>query len=287
MGRVVFAGAMSHAPAATGWPERASEEERSRFYTGAEALGQELLAAKPDVLLVFANDHVLNYDLDNMPDLAIGIGDRHAGPGDWFQAWLKVPPWTLPGDPETARAVHRGLARRGVRMAVQRDDFIYDENLTVPFALMHIADSEIPTVPVLMNVSVPPVMSSERVYDIGMKLRDTIATELHPDLRVALLATGGLSHEPGGPGYLTINREFDEWALRLLSTADHATCVRELTFERMEAAGTGGTGEMLAWLLVMGAGPDRPCEVLAYEAPPAWRCGMGVVRWPVGASSDA
>src|SRR3989441_3113291 len=61
------------------------------------------------------------------------------------------------------------------------------------------------------------------------------------DDRIAVIATGGLSHEPGGPRYFWIDEEFDRWFLDLLAKGDHETLLAECTLERMEAAGSGGT----------------------------------------------
>ena len=71
------------------------------------------------------------------------------------------------------------------------------------------------------------------------------------DERVAVVATGGLSHEPGGPRYFWVDEEFDRWFLGLLKQGDHAALLRECTLERMEAAGSGGTAELLAWILAL------------------------------------
>ena len=46
----------------------------------------------------------------------------------------------------------------------------------------------------------------------------------------------------------------------------------------MEAAGSGGTAELLAWILVM-AFTRGPAEVLAYMPAIAWRSGTGMVIW--------
>ena len=86
--------------------------------------------------------------------------------------------------------------------------------------------------------------------------------------RIAVLATGGLSHEPGGPRYFWVDEEFDRWFLDLLKRGDHAALLRECTLERMEEAGSGGTAELLAWVLV-----------LAYMPAVAWRSGTGMVVW--------
>jgi hypothetical protein len=47
----------------------------------------------------------------------------------------------------------------------------------------------------------------------------------------------------------------------------------------MEAAGSGGTAELLAWIaaLPFTAGP---AAVLGYAPALAWRTGTGMVAWP-------
>ena len=93
-----------------------------------------------------------------------------------------------------------------------------------------------------------------------------------------MVATGGLSHEPGGPRYFWVDEEFDRWFLDLLKRGDHDTLLRECTLERMEAAGSGGTAELLAWVLVL-AFTRGPADVLAYMPAIAWRSGTGMVVW--------
>ena len=75
------------------------------------------------------------------------------------------------------------------------------------------------------------------------------------------------------------DEEFDRWFLDLLKAGDHDRLLRECTLERMEAAGSGGTAELLAWVLVL-AFTRGPAEVLAYMPAVAWRSGTGMVVWP-------
>src|SRR5207248_2198477 len=105
------------------------------------------------------------------------------------------------------------------------------------------------------------------------------------DERIAVIATGGLSHEPGGPRYFWVDEEFDRWFLGLLAKGDHATLLAECTLERMEAAGSGGTAELLSWFLVL-AMTHGPADVLAYmpavaRAPARWASGAPgpATRW--------
>ena len=47
----------------------------------------------------------------------------------------------------------------------------------------------------------------------------------------------------------------------------------------MEDAGSGGTAELLAWVLAL-AFTRGPADVLAYMPAVAWRSGTGMVVWP-------
>ena len=46
----------------------------------------------------------------------------------------------------------------------------------------------------------------------------------------------------------------------------------------MEAAGSGGTAELLAWIVAL-ACTRGPADVLAYMPAIAWRSGTGMVVW--------
>ena len=90
-----------------------------------------------------------------------------------------------------------------------------------------------------------------------------------------------LSHEPGGARYYFIDEAFDRWFLELAASGDHARMLRELTLERMERSGSGGTCELLAWTVVMGA--TGPCRgtLSRYAIHTDFKCGIGGVFWDV------
>ena len=97
--------------------------------------------------------------------------------------------------------------------------------------------------------------------------------------RIAIVGTGGLSHEPGGPRYFFIDENFDRWFLDKLEQADHEALLAECTLERMEEAGSGGTAELLSWFVTL-AFTSGPAQVLTYLASHTWRTGTGMVIWP-------
>jgi hypothetical protein len=65
----------------------------------------------------------------------------------------------------------------------------------------------------------------------------------------------------------------------MLAKGDHEALLRECTLEKMEAAGSGGTAELLAWIMAL-AFTRGPAERLAYMPAVAWRSGTGMVVWP-------
>ena len=153
----------------------------------------------------------------------------------------------------------------------------FDDGFSVPLHYLN-PDMRIPFVPVGMNCTVPPIPTPERAYQVGVAVREIL--KAYPgNERIAVVGTGGLSHEPGGPRYFWVDEEFDRWFLDLLATGDHARVLRECTLERMEAAGSGGTAELLSWILVM-ACTEGPADVIGYVPAVAFRSGTGMVAWP-------
>jgi aromatic ring-opening dioxygenase catalytic subunit (LigB family) len=275
MACVVSAMAMTHSPGLTGWFEQASKEHQAQARRAMTEMRERLAAARPDVLVLFSNDHLLNWPINNTPEYTVGIAAEHVGPADWYDEWLGLPKYRVPGHPSLAAHIVNDSARRRLAFSYLRQ-MQFDDGISVPLHYLN-PEMTIPMVPVTMNCTVPPIPIPERAYAVGATLR-TVLREYPGDERIAVIATGGLSHEPGGPHYFWVDEEFDRWFLDLLKKGDHQALLRDCTLERMEAAGSGGTAELLAWILVL-AFTAGPAEVLAYMPAIAWRSGTGMVVW--------
>jgi aromatic ring-opening dioxygenase catalytic subunit (LigB family) len=275
MAEIVAAMAMTHSPGLTGWFTRAPEEHQRLALQATAEMRERLAAARPDVLVMVSNDHLLNWPINNVPEFTVGIGDEHVGPADWFDEWLGMERYRVPGHPGLARFLVNEGARRGLGLAFLRE-MQFDDGISVPTHYLN-PDARFRMVPVTMNCTVPPIPTPERAYHVGGVLREMLRAYPEPE-RIALVATGGLSHEPGGPRYFWVDEEFDRWFLDLLKRGDHQALLRECTLERMETAGSGGTAELLAWVLVL-ACTRGPADVLAYMPAVAWRSGTGMVVW--------
>jgi len=279
MAEIVAALAMTHAPGLTGWFDAAPEEDRAVVRAGVAELRRRLEAARPEVLLMLSNDHLLNWPINNTPNYTVGIGEEHVGPADWYDEWLALPKYRVPGHPGLARCIVREGGRLGMMFAYLRQ-MEFDDGFSVPLHYLT-PDMRVPLVPIGMNCTLPPVPSTAEAYRLGEVLREVITARWPGQERVAVIGTGGLSHEPGGPRYLSIDEKFDRWFLDLLAKGDHGEIIREVTVERMEEAGSGGTSELLAWIAVLPF-TAGPAELLGYTPSTAWRTGTGMVAWPVG-----
>ena len=279
MAQIVFAAGAPHAPAIVGLFDKAPEESRKVVTDTYAAITQELRAAKPDVLIVFANDHLANSRITFYPDFLIGTAPEHSGPHEWFQEWIGCRNYTAKGNPAVAKALFQGMTRRGVRMSVRDENLKFDDNISVPVTMTDLDKSDITLVPVLQNCTVPPFPDAERCFEIGHALRDFIQNDLPAGMRVGLFGSGGLSHEPGGVKYYKIDEEFDRRFLELCTGGDHKALLKEITVDRMEEAGTGGTAEVLSWFPVMAAIGERRGRSFGYTGWPSFRCGVGGVIW--------
>jgi aromatic ring-opening dioxygenase catalytic subunit (LigB family) len=279
MAQIVAATALSHAPGLTGWLDRASPKVQRNLTDGYNEVGRRLRAARPDVIIGIANDHLLNFAPEYVPDFCVGVSQRWRGPSEWFRDWLNVPSYEIDGRPDVAKALVREGARRGVNFAFAAD-LQFDDNWSVPLHFLT-PKHDIPLVPIHMNCIMPPLPSPQRCLEVGRVIGEIIRDCRPTDERAAIMATGGLSHDPGGPRYFMVDETFDRWFLDLIGQGDPVRLAKEATLEKMMAAGDGGTSELLAWIVAAGAVGAKKAETICYEPAAELRSGMGAIMWPL------
>ena len=276
MAEIVSVLALAHAPGATGWLDKAPRHEQDGINQGYAELRRRLEATRPDVIVGVANDHLLNFHPGHVPDWCVGTAAQWQGPAAWFRDWINVPDYQVAGEPELARHIVRASGRKGFNLDY-RDDLLFDDNWSVPLHYLTPAH-DIPLVPIHMNCVLPPMPPVQRCFEFGQVLAEVVqAWPQH--LRVAIMATGGLSHDPGGPKYFGVDEAFDRWFLGLLGEGDPQQVLRECTLDKMMAAGDGGTTELLAWIVALGAVGRRKADTAFYVPSVPLRCGMGGVTW--------
>lgn len=194
MAHVVAAVSMSHAPLMVGAPDAPAPEVRREMETAISKIARYLDDAKPDVVVAFLDDHFENHYRRLMPTFSIGVAASHHGPADyWMEALRFESKLELAGAPELAEFILGRMVREGFDVA-RMGSVEYGNNLMAPWKLIR-PQNDIAVIPVFTNVFTPPLTTMARAYAFGAGVRD--AVDAAPgSARVALLATGGLSHWP-------------------------------------------------------------------------------------------
>ena len=230
---LVFAGVCSHAPGITGRAHMADREIAEEFYRAYRGMGEELAAAKPDVLVIVAAEHFANFFMNNMPVFAMGMAGGYEGPIEDPQ-WLGIPRVRIPGNAPLALRLIRDMMQT-VDVAYA-EEWKFDHGVMVPLSFLT-PHYDLPVIPVNINCQGPPLTPLHRAWALGKALRR--AADLAPE-RIALVGTGGISHWPATPDSGKINEAWDREFLRRWLANDKAAMLSytdELTYRD---AGQGG-----------------------------------------------
>ncbi len=217
------------------------------FFRGFDYVHQWLARAKPDVAVVFYNDHGLNFFLDKLPTFAVGAADQYRSEDEG---------WGIPVS-QSARG-DAALSWHLINTLVADDfditmcqDMLIDHAVTIPMSLMWPgATWPVKIVPVEINTVQHPLPSLKRCLALGRSIGRAI--ESYPqDLRVMVLGTGGLSHQLDGTRAGFVNKDFDKLCMdKIVNEPDALT--RYSIHELVELSGSQGV-EFLNWMAMRGA----------------------------------
>lgn len=242
----------SHAPPLVRDWEVIECGRREKLARAFAALGDRILALKPDVLVAIGADHWANFFIDNMPAICVGVGAEHDSPPEpWLAAY---PHKRMAGAPSLALQVCERLFASGFEPSLSHGMKL-DHAFCVP--LWRAGLATLPAiVPIVVNAIQPPLPSVSRCYDLGVALAHAIRTSPGNE-RVVILATGGLSHSVGERDMGRIDEPFDREFLEQLERGGRASVETMLTGERMAAAGNGAA-EVRFWVAARSGVQDDP-----------------------------
>jgi protocatechuate 4,5-dioxygenase beta chain len=264
MANLIGAVMTSHVPAIGAAIAAGREQEPywRPFFDGFGRVHEWLDREQPDTVVVFYNDHGLNFFLDKMPTFAVGAAEQYRNADEGW-GLPKVAPF--PGDPALSWHLIERLVDEEFDVTTCQE-MLVDHAFTVPLALLWPGAGRRPvrTVPIAINTVQHPLPSAARCLKLGAAVGRAI--ESFPgDAKVLVLGTGGLSHQLDGTRAGHINQEFDRLCLRLLEE-DPAALTRYTNHELIELAGTQGI-EILMWIAASGALRHRRSVHSNYHIP--------------------
>ena len=250
MAKIIGCVGTSHIPAIGGAIHKGIQQEPywKPFFDGFPPIHNWLGKVKPDVVVIFYNDHGLNFFLDKMPTFAVGAAAQYNNADEGWGI-PTLPP--IPGCQDLSwHLINQLIAKEFDIVTCQ--EMLVDHACTLPFKLFwpehEIAPVQI--VPININTVQFPLPTAKRVYKLGKAVGEAIQS-WDSDKRVAVMATGGLSHQLDGERAGFINKQFDLQFLDSMETnPEWATQFSDL--ELVEKAGTQGV-ELLMWLAMRAA----------------------------------
>jgi protocatechuate 4,5-dioxygenase, beta chain len=230
------------------------------FFRGFDYVHDWLARTKPDVAVVFYNDHGLNFFLDKLPTFAVGASAEYRSEDEGWGIPVSRP---VPGDADLSWHLINTLVADEFDVTMCQDMLI-DHAVTIPMALMwpSAASSDRPwpvkIVPVEINTVQHPLPSMARCLKLGRSIGRSLET--YPrDLRVAVVGTGGLSHQLDGTRAGFVNKDFDALCLDKI-VAEPEALARYSIHELVELSGSQGV-EFLNWMAMRGALTGRVSEL--------------------------
>ncbi len=203
---------------------------------------------QPDVIFIIYNDHITSFFFDHYSPFSLGF-DEEFQCADEGGGARDMPP--LKGHPKLAQHIGEHM------MAAEFDLSFFqrrplDHGCFSPMSVLFDPAKGWPVQIVPLNVGVlqNPVPTPRRCWKFGQELRKAI--ESYPeDISVAILATGGLSHQVHGERNGFLDEEWDQQFLDLITNDPEEIA----SMSQAELAYRGGWegSEVAMWLIMRGA----------------------------------
>jgi len=262
--------------------EITAEKKRQRWDACQKAIEQlqaMLREARPDVAVVVSNPHGILPD-DTLAVFGVFRGEMLSGPtrnrrerddDPRVQRYsgpahhrIEREPKTYKGYPSLAEHIIASLIDEGFDVAStqqHRAELGVDEAFTC-FYRHYQLDGSVAMVPVSISRYLPNQATPRRCFQFGKALRSAIDSSPE-NKRVALMASGGLSHQ-------IMDEELDHMVIDALQSKDFER-LRMLPRDRLNLG--PGTPETLNWITVAAAMDPVPMTLVDYQ--PCYRSPAG------------
>ena len=267
-------------------PEKMRDAYERTFKAVAE-LKRHIESTKLDALIIVGDDQHELFQDSMMPALGIYYGKtiRNAAQektpaGNWYKHAMMQ---RLEPQHDVHYPVHDGLALHMI-IELTKCEFDlcalgeiaprqYEGHAYSYIHRTYLGERHLPVVPVMMNTYYAPnPPTPKRCVQLGLKLKDVI--ESYPaELRVGILASGGLSH-------FVVDEELDLGVIEALREKNLGH-LASLDPKRLQA----GSSEIRSWIVIAasaaaaGLNLDWVEYIAAYRTPALTGAGLGFARW--------
>ncbi|WP_339490871.1 gallate dioxygenase [Pseudomonas sp. EL_65y_Pfl2_R95] len=250
MARIIGGLAVSHTPTIGFAVDHDKQQDAAwaPIFESFEPIKAWLAEKQPDVLFYIFNDHVTSFFFDHYGAFSLGVDDRYEVADEGGN------PRQLPaigGHAALARHIGESLMADEFDMSFFREKPL-DHGFFSPMSALLPCEESWPLqiVPLQVGVLQFPIPSAARCYKLGHALRRAI--ESYPeDLKVALVATGGQSHQVHGERCGFNNPDWDAQFIDLL--VNDPERLTEITLAEYATLGGLEGAEVITWLIMRGA----------------------------------
>ncbi|MFT4020578.1 MAG: gallate dioxygenase [Acinetobacter sp.] len=218
------------------------------LFDGYQPIADWLKHEKVDALVMIYNDHCSSFFFDFYPTFALGVGESFPIADEG--AGLRNLP-SVKGDVELQSHIAESLVNDEFDLTIFQNKPL-DHGCLSPLPLMWSHEPDWPgtVVPIAVNVLQYPLPTPLRCYRLGQALKRAI--ESYPEnLNVAIVGTGGLSHQIHGERVGFNNSEWDHEFLELLLKDPEQ--LTQLTHKDFIERGGAESVEQIMWLTMRGA----------------------------------
>ena len=272
--------------------ERVKSEHYTRCQESIAQLASRIRDAKPETLVIVGDDQHEWFQPENMPTFAVFYGDHvyNRPPAKALEKkskGLAIAAMNYRTPEDVRYETVPDLAMK-IIMTAKEEGFDITTSASIPqgmngnigighafgFVQRRICEDEpIPFVPIMLNTFYPPNQATpKRCYEFGKMIAKSI-WDWNSDKRVAVVASGGLSH-------FVIDEEHDARMIKAFKDNDEAA----LTGEPDELF-RSGTSETKNWITSAGALSKSGLSIDSFEYVPCYRSeagtgnAMGFATW--------
>jgi hypothetical protein len=278
MGRIVFAGAMSHVLDPDYYQAACGDVGRQKVtaaMAAIAAMGERFAATGADALVVVADDHMNAFSFNCVPAICVRIGRTVQrmiqAEAEAFDKVLEHMPVEYPlHEPLATGILEQGL-RSGFDLALSWEAPV-DHAFLSPVNTLLGTRPVPPLVPIFVNAFIAPQPTARRCFQFGQHVARVVAGT---PWNVGIIATGGLSHFPE----LLLSRVgetdtvFDRKLIHWMEQGEHEPLL-DLSADELHKT---GSHEFLNWMVLLGAVTPARAEVRYFGELP--RINLAAVEW--------